>query len=298
MAVRGEPADHLLLPEALVTGEAVEVDLAPASFATRMLAWLLDLLVMGAVWFALFWVLAGLAVVLESAAVDALALVVYVAALVGLPTAVETLTRGRSLGKLAAGLRVVRDDGGPIRVRQAFVRALLGVFECFTMFGSVAMISSLANPRGKRLGDLLAGTVVVRDRPAAPMPPLPPVPPDLAAWARTADIGRLPDPLVMACRHLIARVHVLHPGARQRLGADLAAQVARRVSPAPPPGVGAEWYLVAVLTERSRREHRRLLTVAAGRQQREQARAAASVLAADSSRLLPPAAGADARMIP
>jgi uncharacterized RDD family membrane protein YckC len=286
VAVRAVPAEQLLLPEALVTGEAVEVDLAPASFATRMLAWLLDLVVIGVAQFALFWGLAGLALVLESAAVEALALVLYVATLVGLPTVVETLTRGRSLGKLAAGLRVVRDDGGPIRVRQAFVRALLAVFECFMVFGSVAMISSLANPRGKRLGDLLAGTLVVRDRPASPMPPLPPVPPDLAAWARTADIGRLPDPLVMACRHLIARVRVLHPAARQRLGADLAAQVARRVSPAPPPGVGAEWYLVAVLAERSRREHERLLAVEQGRHRREQARSSASVLAADSSRMI------------
>ena len=83
----------------------------------------------------------------------------------------------------------------------------------------------------------------------------------------------------MACRHLIARVQVLHPAARQRLGADLAAQVARRVSPAPPPGVGAEWYLVAVLAERSRREHDRLIAVDQGRRRREQARSTASVLA-------------------
>ena len=271
VAVRGVPAEQLLLPEALVTGEAVEVDLAPASFATRMLAWLLDLLVIGAAQFALFWALAGLAMVLESAAVEALALTLYVATLVGLPTAIETLTRGRSLGKLAAGLRVVRDDGGPIRVRQAFVRALLAVFECFMVFGSVAMISSLANPRGKRLGDLLAGTLVVRDRPASPMPPLPPVPPELAAWARTADIGRIPDPLVMACRHLIARLQVLHPAGRH------ASARPRRPGgaaspPAPPPGVGAEWYLVAVLAERSRREHDRLIAVDQGRRRREQAR--------------------------
>src|SRR5215217_1557944 len=45
------------------------------------------------------------------------------------PTAIETLTRGRSLGKLAFGLRTVRDDAGPISFQHSFVRALIGVVE-------------------------------------------------------------------------------------------------------------------------------------------------------------------------
>ena len=290
MAAQFEPADQLLLPAALVTGEAVEVDLRPASFATRMLAWLLDLVVVAGASWALTLALSGIFALnsgpVDDAAGSAVALVGFVAILVGLPTLIETLSRGRSLGKLSAGLRVVRDDGGPIRVRQALVRALLGVFENYATVGSVAIVASLANPRGKRLGDLLAGTLVVRDRPVAPMPPLPAVPMELAAWARTADIGRLPDQLVMACRHLIARVQLLHPDARHRLGLDLAGQVARFVSPQPPPGVNVEWFLVAVLTERRRREHLRLDQIEAARRARVAARDSAPILAAESTRLI------------
>src|SRR5690625_7837757 len=63
--------------------------------------------------------------------------------LVGVPTLVETLTRGRSLGKLALGLQIVRDDGGPIRFRHAFIRALVGVGEIWLFGGMVAVIVSL-----------------------------------------------------------------------------------------------------------------------------------------------------------
>ena len=60
MAAQFEPADQLLLPAALVTGEAVEVDLRPASFATRMLAWLLDLVVVAGASWALTLALSGI----------------------------------------------------------------------------------------------------------------------------------------------------------------------------------------------------------------------------------------------
>src|SRR5919112_957635 len=78
------------------------------------------------------------------------------------PTTVETLTRGRSLGKVAAGIRIVRDDGGPVRFRHALIRALAGVGEIWLTLGAVALITSMLNDRGKRVGDLLAGTYAVR----------------------------------------------------------------------------------------------------------------------------------------
>ena len=85
-----------------------------------------------------------------------------------MPIAVETLSHGRSLGKLACGLRVVRDDGGPIRFRHALVRGAIGVVEILMTFGVVACIASLVSARGRRLGDVFAGTLVVRERvPAA-----------------------------------------------------------------------------------------------------------------------------------
>ena len=189
---------------------------------------------------------------------SAIGLVAVVAVIVGLPVTVETLTRGRSLGKLAAGLRVVRDDGGPIRLRHALVRGLLAVVEIFATLGSVALITSLLNPRGKRLGDLLAGTFVLRERGGAALVPLPPMPPELAGWAVAADIAGVPTRSPRAPDGSSRARWALHPGSRQELGAELAAQLARHVAPLPPPGTPPERFVVAVLVERSRRDLERL----------------------------------------
>ena len=104
----------------------------------------------------------------NSATQSGLAIVVLVLVIVGYPVAFETFTRGRSLGKLALGLRVVRDDGGAARFRQALVRGLFEVVEIWMLAGVPAIVCSLLNSRGKRIGDLAAGTVVVRERTPKP----------------------------------------------------------------------------------------------------------------------------------
>jgi uncharacterized RDD family membrane protein YckC len=80
----------------------------------------------------------------------------------------EMLSGGRSLGKLVAGLRVVRDGGLPIAFRASAVR----IVDYLPTGYLVGLTSIVVSPEGKRLGDLAAGTLVVRlDRPA-PAPPL------------------------------------------------------------------------------------------------------------------------------
>src|SRR5258708_25743761 len=101
---------------------------------------------------------------LDSASGGAVGLAGIVLIIVGYPAIFETLTRGRSLGKLALGLRVVSDDGGPERFRQALVRALTGVLEFWIFFGIPALLASLLSSRGKRLGDMFAGTFVIQAR--------------------------------------------------------------------------------------------------------------------------------------
>jgi uncharacterized RDD family membrane protein YckC len=86
------------------------------------------------------------------------------AVLWGYPTAMETLWRGRSLGKAALGLRVVTIEGAPVRFRHAAIRATLGVVDFLLTAGGAAVISVLLTPRSQRLGDLVAGTVVLRER--------------------------------------------------------------------------------------------------------------------------------------
>src|SRR4051794_14240378 len=97
-----EPSSRLALPAEVVTGEAVALELRPASFATRALALTLDLAVMAVVAVGVGWALTLLPAG-DSTTADALGLVAVVAVLVGLPVTVETLTPGRSLGKITAG---------------------------------------------------------------------------------------------------------------------------------------------------------------------------------------------------
>ncbi len=278
------PLPALDLPAELVTGEAVVLELRPASFATRALALALDLVLQTALALVLLFGLTLLANA-DAAVGAAVSTVSVVIVLVGAPVTVETLTRGRSLGKYAAGLRVVRDDGGPIRFRQALIRGLVGLVEFYVTFFSAAVICSLANARGKRVGDLLAGTYVVRERGGTVAAPVL-MPPELAGWAYGADIGRLPDQLAYTARQFLQRTPSLHAGSRHRLGVELGSEVARYVAPPPPAGVHPERFLAAVLAERARRDLDRLAREAAQRHARAARRQAASPLSAASTRLV------------
>jgi uncharacterized RDD family membrane protein YckC len=241
-----------------VTGEAVVLELRLAKLASRSLALGIDLAVQLSVFLVGTFVVAGTVSFVDDALATALALVFYVAVIVGYPVAMETATRGRTLGKMALGLRVVREDGGPIRFRHAFVRGLLSVVEVWLTFGSVALITSLASAQGKRLGDLLAGTVVVRERIPVRGAPMAAMPPPLAAWASGLDLSQVPDDLALAARQFLARADELAPEVRDRMGARIAGSLAAVTAPPPPPGTPPWAFLSAVLAERRRRELERL----------------------------------------
>jgi uncharacterized RDD family membrane protein YckC len=278
--------DDLGISEDLITGEAVVLDLRPASFVTRALALMLDLAVMIFALLVLSFLLFATGDFLDEAADSALGLVVTLAVLIGIPITVETLTRGRSVGKIAAGLRVVRDDGGPIRARHALIRGLLAVVEIYWTFGSIALITSLVNRRGKRLGDLLAGTHVIRERSPREQPNPVRMPPHLYPWVVASDLGRLPDRLSLAVRQFLARAPRLAPDSRERLGRSLAEQVSQYVSPQPPPGTHPEDFLSAVLAERRDRDYARLRREADARAARLHRRGAAGPLSAIGTGLI------------
>ena len=158
----------------------------------------------------------------------------------------------------ACGLRVVRDDGGPIRFRHALVRGAVGVVEILMTFGVVAIIASLVSERGRRLGDVFAGTLVVRERvPAGPARFVPPPPPWLVGRFAGLDLSGVPDGLWLAVRSYLTRMGQLDPqvgwAMAERLAGDLAACTG---APAPrdvPPAA----YLAAVVHERQSRDARR-----------------------------------------
>lgn len=275
--------------EQIVTGEAVVLDLPCARFPARILSRLIDM----AVELVAFFIIAILVGVgessgtLDSAAGGALILTGFVLVIVGYPLAFETLSRGRTLGKLALGLRVVADDGGPERFRHALVRALAGAVECWALFGVPALITSMLSARGKRLGDIFAGTFVLRERapragsPAylgvtapgtagpggapyagaglAALAAVTPIDPALRPWAASLDLSALPDALAASAASYLSRYWQLNGAPRDALGQQLAAGVAARVSPPPPPGLAPAAYLHTVLAERRNRELARLV---------------------------------------
>lgn len=246
-----------------MTGEAVPLELRLAKLPSRALGIILDLTLLVAVAIPLGIAISAVVSTVDAALGAAITLVGFVALFVGVPVLVETLTRGRSLGKLALGLRVVRDDGGPVRFRHALTRALAGVFVDFLLTsGAGAVICSLLNERGKRVGDILAGTVVVRERVPITAAPLPAIPPPLAAWATTLELSRLPADVALAARGYLTRYHELSPAVRDRMGGQLATEISKTVTPPAPPGTPAWAYLTAVLGERNRRESQRFTEAA------------------------------------
>ncbi|MET7318966.1 RDD family protein [Streptomyces sp. NPDC005549] len=239
----------------LVTGEAVALELRPARLPSRALAVLLDLAVAVAVYVAVTVALMASTSSLDVAAQTALSIAAFVLVLVGGPIAVETLSHGRSLGKMACGLRVVRDDGGPIRFRHALVRGLIGVIEILMTLGVVACVASLVSARGRRLGDVFAGTLVVRERvPFSSAGFMPPPPPWLAGRFSDLDLSAVPDDLWLAVRQYLARMGQLDPRVGWAMAERLAADVAARTGAPVPREVPPPAYLAAVLRERQARE--------------------------------------------
>lgn len=251
----------------IVTGEAVSLESRPASVMTRALATLIDFAFYGLVLVLLALGLSGQMARLNSAQAGTVAVVGIALLTVGVPTVVETVTRGRSLGKVVVGTRVVRDDGGPIRFRHALTRWSTGMVELFLTAGLLAFTVSMLGRRSKRLGDMLAGTYVARVRGVeeTDYPLL--LPPELAAWAANADMAALPDRVSLYARKYLARTATLSPQARSRLALSLAAEVEKYVSPPPPPGTHPERFLAAVLATRRDREYLVALRQRASEQQ-------------------------------
>lgn len=243
----------------VVTGEAVVLELREAGFVLRAVGCVLDYLGYAAGLLLTIYLLSQTALVQDPAAGRAWFVATAVFWLLAVPVAVETRSRGRSLGRLAVGLRIVRDDGGSIRFRHAFIRAMLALLEIVAMFGSLALLVSFSNERGKRLGDMLAGTYSMRERRRMVRPVLAPAPAHLRPWAELADLGRIPDALGARVSRFGGQAGSMTAESRARVGADLAREVGAFVAPLPPPGTGAEDFLLAVMAERRDRDYRRML---------------------------------------
>jgi len=238
----------------VLSGEAVAIGAQPLGFLLRSLGALIDLVLGYAVFLLWLFLRAWLtnAGVLTEATDRTATIAATVTSFLVLPITIEMLTRGRSLGKLAVGGRIVRLDGGATGFRHAFIRGLLGVAEIYLTFGGLAVISGALTARSQRLGDLVAGTYSQRVRTPALAVNAPSMPPELAGWAQVADVARLPDRLVRRISQFLA-----HATQRLRVAEELLSEAAPYIAPLP---VGApERILVAVTVIRRERERRALV---------------------------------------
>ena len=257
MAQPWKAADHgedSLTEHELVTGEAVALDVRSASVILRGAGTIID-------WVAYvgLFLLMALAVgiffgdSIDEALAQALSIAGLVFSLLIVPMVVETVSHGRSLGRWAIGARIVRDDGGATGLRHAFIRALMGVIEIFITFGGLAVTCGLLNSRAKRFGDLLAGTYSQHERVPRLHQPVGAIPPELATWANTVDVGRLPDRLSRRVAQFLHQAEQLSPATRVRLAESLAGEVAPFVWPLP--DVPPELLLRGVASVRRDREY-------------------------------------------
>jgi len=242
-------------PEPMVTGDAVVLDVQIAQLPVRALAALIDLTVVFIAYILGFtlWAVADL----DDALSAAVLIVFTVLTIVGYPVIFEVATRGRSLGKMALGLRVVSDDGGPERFRQALFRGLSGFIEIWMFAGAPAVVCSMLSTKGKRIGDVFAGTMVVSER-GPKMPPPVPMPPALAWWASSLQLSGLRPEQAELARQFLARASQLEPAMRDQMAHRIYAEVVAHISPPPPASAPPPLVLAAVLAERHRRELARL----------------------------------------
>src|SRR4051812_25140617 len=212
----------------IATPEGVELALPLAGLASRFMALMLDLLVQ----YALLAALVALFYYLLGGVAGAIVLLVAsLVILVGYDVLFEVLGGGRTLGKRAAGLRVVLDTGAPIGLRASLIRNLIRLVEGFALMYVPAMISVLATGNNQRLGDLAAGTLVTRAPRAAPPLPVTGVLDEdaYASW----DVAGVTDEEIIAVRSFLARREELDDEARRTLAGELASRLRSRVAGVP-----------------------------------------------------------------
>ncbi len=241
------------------TPEGVRFEYGLAEVPARAGAWLLDLLIMGGVavlvswlaaWLGALWADLGLA--LQAALLGML--------LWGWPAAWEA-ARGWTPGKWLLGLRVVRIDGAPVAPADAMLRNVLRLVDVLPVAGSVGAFSMAIDPLRRRLGDRVAGTVVVR------VPPLR----SFAELLRVqgiderrverlagldAAVARLTAVERSAVQALLRRREELPSALRRELVVGLAEHLQRRLRVPCPAHLTPEGYLLSVAYAALRRGER------------------------------------------
>lgn len=246
----------------IATPEGVDVELTLAGIGSRFIGALIDTAIKIATFlgFNLFFLAGGSLIDAGGSGSGGVTLGVAVLSVVwfliifGYDVMFETLGNGRTPGKMAAGLRVVRIGGRPVGFMASAIRNILRLVDFLPSFYVVGMVSVAATRLNQRLGDLAAGTVVVRERqsPATTPPAVPISMPVIAtshldAW----DVSAVTATELATIRRFLDRRHQLTPPARRHLGEELARKVRPKVAGAP--DMAAEAFLEYVAAAKARR---------------------------------------------
>jgi uncharacterized RDD family membrane protein YckC len=221
------------------TPEGVELELVLAGAGSRAIAALLDFLIKGLVFLSVL--LLAWAVGARDGVGVALLIILSFSLLFGYDVLFEVLASGRTPGKRWSGLRVVLEGGRPIGVGTSLVRNIMRVIDILPGVYTVGLITVVLTARNQRLGDLAAGSLVVRERrefdTAGSMPGLPP-PAEVAAW----DVSAVTPDELAAVREFLARRGGIEARARDRVARQLADRLRSKVGGAAS-DLGAEPFL-------------------------------------------------------
>jgi len=170
------PATTLSDKHTIETPEQLRLDFAIAGIGTRFLAMAIDTLIQIAVAIAMTVVLGLSGAVLAAAGTGsmwmvALAVFSYFLLFYGYFIFFEILWNGQTPGKRSMGIRVIKESGRPLTAGESIGRNLLRIVDQLPGFYGIGIVAAVLNSRNMRLGDMLAGSIVVRESSLAALRP-------------------------------------------------------------------------------------------------------------------------------
>ncbi len=243
------------------TPEGIEIDLVLAGLGSRFLATLLDTLIQGGTILALGVTLGMLGGGVVDEGLGGWAEAVFYMSIFmvffGYHIAFETLSSGRSPGKRAAGIRVVRLGGEPVGFLASVIRNTVRLVDFLPFLYGVGIVAIVASSSNQRVGDIAAGTLVVREQSGGVR-----TPGGVMYWAssvtvpleavETWDVSAITADELRTVRHFIDRRLQLPWGPRAHLAWELVSRLGPKVAGAPP-GVHPEYLLEGIVVAKTAR---------------------------------------------
>jgi uncharacterized RDD family membrane protein YckC len=215
----------------VATPEGVTLEVTLAGVGSRFVAGVIDQLLRWSLLLALVALLAILGESLGGGGLSGAGVVAIIVAVFlvqfGYDVVFETLASGRTPGKRWTGLRVVKKGGTPVGFLASALRNILRIVDSLPGFYLVGILSVLFTANNQRLGDLAAGTVVVRERRQSRALPTaaPPAPADSALY----DVSAVSAEELATVRRFLDRRATLTTQARDRLALDMASRLGPKV---------------------------------------------------------------------